>query len=184
LALDPVKVQLLTAAAADDVAVVERVASVINAAYAVGEAGLWSDGWTRTTTEEVARLIRAGELLAATVDGRVVGCARVAMLDAGTAELGLISAAPEGHGGGVGRTLVGCAEEAMRSRGAATMRLELLVPRDGAHPFKERLRAWYERLGYRVERIAPFEEIASHPPAELAVPCEFLVFRKTLSDRL
>ena len=29
------------------------------------------------------------------------------------------------------------------------MRLQLLIPRDGTHPFKERLHSWYSRLGYR-----------------------------------
>jgi hypothetical protein len=72
------------------------------------------------------------------------------------------------------------AEDVARSRGVATMQLELLVPRDGAHPDKDRLRAWYERLGYRVVRTAPFEEIATHAASELAKPCEFLVFQKPL----
>jgi hypothetical protein len=37
------------------------------------------------------------------------------------------------------------------------------------------------RLGYRVVRSAPFEEIASHLASQLATPCGFLVFRKSLT---
>jgi ribosomal protein S18 acetylase RimI-like enzyme len=173
-------VKLLAPGKADDAAV-EDVTRVINAAYAIGEAGLWRDGWTRTTPEEVSGLIRDRELLAATVDGRIVGCARVALFDDGAADLGLVSAAPGLQGSGVGRALVSRAEEDMRSRGVTTMQLELLVPCEGTHPFKERLRAWYERLGYRVQRTAPFEEVASHPAADLARPCEFLIYRKALA---
>ena len=101
-------------------------------------------------------------MLAATLEGRLVGCAYVRPLDAGTADLGLMSAAPERWGSGVGRELVRSAEELMRSRGVTTMQLELLVPKEWVHPEKDRLRAWYTRLGYRVVRSAPFEEVAAH----------------------
>jgi GNAT superfamily N-acetyltransferase len=160
---------------------VEALTAVINRAYAAGEAGLWVEGWSRIAREEVADMVRDGAMLVARDGERIVGCASVRPLDAATAELGLVSALPGDWGGGVGRALVRFAEDLARARGIATMQLELLVPRDGTHPHKERLRAWYERLGYRVVRAAPFEEIASHGPAELAKPCEFLVFEKPLA---
>jgi ribosomal protein S18 acetylase RimI-like enzyme len=159
-----------------------EVAEIINAAYAVGEDGLWVEGTTRTDPEKVAGMIRSGGVLVAMRDGEVVGCASVRPLDASTAELGFISSRPENWGGGIGRQLVRGAEELMRSRGATEMQLELLVPKEGVHPAKERLRDWYERLGYRVVRTAPFEEIATHPADDLAKPCEFLIFRKPLSE--
>jgi hypothetical protein len=62
------------------------------------------------------------------------------------------------------------------------MQLELLVPKHWAHPEKDRLRAWYTRLGYRVVRVAPFEEVAAHLASQLATPCEFLIFRKSLAE--
>ena len=68
----------------------------------------------------------------------------------------------------------------MRSAGVSAMQLELLVPRDGTHPAKERLRASYERLGYAVVGRAPFEEV-SKQAAHLATPCEFLVLRRPLA---
>jgi ribosomal protein S18 acetylase RimI-like enzyme len=175
------RVELLASSAADDVPLVERLSSLINAAYAIGEAGLWAPDTPRTTPAEVSRLVECGEMLVARLGERVAGCARVRLLDPGTGEVGFISAAAEARGGGVGRALVARAEEEMGSRGAAVMQLELLVPREGLHPEKERLRAWYLRLGYRLVRTAPFEEIATHAAAELAAPCEFLVFQKPLS---
>ena len=115
-------------------------------------------------------------------DGRVVGCACVRPLDTSTADISFISARPESWGGGIGREVVRAAEELVRSRGATEMQLELLVPKEGVHPAKERLREWYERLGYQVVRTASFEEIATHLAADLAKPCEFLIFRKPLSE--
>jgi GNAT superfamily N-acetyltransferase len=176
------EIQLLTPDQARDETLVEELVSIINAAYAVGEAGLWVDGATRTDPGEIAEAIRGSGMLAATLEGRLVGCAYVRPLDAGTADLGLISVAPDQWGGGVGGRLVHGAEELMRSRGMTTMQLELLVPKTGIHPAKERLRAWYSRLGYRVVRSAPFEEVAAHLAPQLATPCKFLIFRKRLAD--
>jgi hypothetical protein len=51
------------------------------------------------------------------------------------------------------------------------------------HPQKEKLRDWYTRLGYRVIRSARVEEVAAHLASRLAMPCEFLIFRKPLGGR-
>lgn len=178
-----VEVELLAVEGARDGEIVEGLVRLVNAAYAVGEAGLWLQGTTRTTTEEIAEAIRSGTMLAATVDGRLVGCASVRPLGGDTADLGLVSAAPDHWGSGIGRELVRFAEELMRSRGATTMQLELLVPEGSTHPEKERLRDWYSRLGYRVTRAAPFEDVAPHLAPRLAVPCEFLIFHKPLASQ-
>ncbi len=164
-----------------DEALVEELVRVINSAYAVGETGLWLEGATRTAPREIVEMIRSGGMLAATLEGRIVGCAYVRPLDAGTADLGLISVAPDRWGSGVGSELVHLAEELMRARGVTTMQLELLVPKGWLHPDKDRLRGWYTRLGYRVVRPAPVEKVAAHLASQLATPCEFLIFRKSLA---
>ena len=160
---------------------VEDLVRVINAAYAVGEAGLWLEGTSRVRPDEIAEAIRGGGMLAATLDDRLAGCASVRPLDRLTADLGLISTAPDAWGRGVGGKLVQTAEELMQARGVTTVQLEVLVPKDGVHPAKARLRAWYERLGYRVVRTAPFEQVAAHLASDLATPCGFLIFRKQLT---
>ena len=154
---------------------------LINEAYAIGEAGLWLEGTKRTDPGEIAELIRSGGMLAATREARVVGCAYVRPMNADTADLGLVSAAPDQWGTGVGGQLVRAAEGLARSLSVTTMQLELLVPKKSTHPEKDRLRGWYTRLDYRVTGTAPFDEVAAHLAPQLAVPCEFLVFRKRLT---
>jgi GNAT superfamily N-acetyltransferase len=173
-------VELLASDRARDEALVEELVRLVNAAYEVGEAGLWLEGATRTQPGEMADMIGSGGMLAATLDGQIAGCAYVRLLDADTADLALVSVAPERWGGGVGRQLVHSGEELMRSRGATAMQLELLVPKEWAHPEKDRLLAWYTRLGYRVVRSAPFEQVAAHLRSALGTPCEFLILRKDL----
>ena len=175
----PVDVRLLAPEEAHDETLVDELARLVNGAYAVGEAGLWLEGTTRTTPAEIAAAIRSGGMLAATLEGRLVGAAYVHPLDAGTADLGLISTATDQWGGGIGRRLVRSAEELMRSRGVTTMQLEVLVPKEWSHPAKDHLRRWYTRLGYRVIRSAPVE--AAWLAERLATPCEFLIFHKPLA---
>jgi GNAT superfamily N-acetyltransferase len=175
-------VKLLAPALAGDQGLVAELVRLINWAYAVGESGLWLEGTARTGPSEIGAAIRSGGMLAATREERLVGCAYVHPLDADRADLGLLAAAPEGWGSGVGRELVRSAEELMRTRGITTMQMELLVPKEWSHPDKERLRDWYTRLGYRLTGTAPVEQIAPHAASRLAAPCEFLVFRKPLEE--
>jgi GNAT superfamily N-acetyltransferase len=140
------------------------VARLINDAYHAGEAGLWLDGWTRTTPDEVERLIADGEIAVARVDGRVLGSVRVRRLDEHTAELAMLSVEPTAFGTGAGRALLAFAEQ---HHGTAFMQLELLVPRGASHPQKERLHAWYSRLGYRQISARAFDEPLLAGPADL-----------------
>jgi GNAT superfamily N-acetyltransferase len=174
------QLEVLPAGAADERALVEELVDLVNAAYAAGEAGLWLEGTERTTRGEVAGLIRRGQTVVARLGSRLAGCACLRPRDVRTAELGFVCAAPDHWGSGLGRKLVRFAEELARSRGVETMQLELLVPRGWVHPDKDRLRAWYERLGYGAVRSAPFDEVATHAASQLTTPCEFLVFRKPL----
>ena len=176
-------VTLLAADKSRDGSLVEELVRLINGAYAIGEAGLWQEGATRTAPTEIADAVRSGGMLAATRDGRLVGCAYVHPLGVETADLGLVSAAPESWGDGIGRQLVRVAEDLMHQRGVTTMQLELLVPKAWEHPHKRRLRDWYTRLGYRVVRTARFEQVAAHLESQLATPCEFLIFHKPLAGQ-
>jgi GNAT superfamily N-acetyltransferase len=175
------RVEVLPREAAGDPAVLDTLVRLVNAAYATGEAGLWVAGTPRTDADEMAAAVADGEMIAAfDGDGPLVGCARIRPLDADVVDLGFVSVAPEAWGTGVGRAMVAFAEDVVRRTGVATMQLELLVPQGSTHPEKERLRAWYLRLGYEIVRTAPFEEVARHAATQLATPCEFLVFHKAL----
>lgn len=173
-------IELLDAAAAGDDGLVEALRSVVNDAYGRGEAGLWRDGAERISDEGLRALVASGELAAAREDGRVVGCVRVTSADPRTAELGLLAVAPERGGAGVGRALMDFAHDLARARGHTTMRLLLLVPRDGSHDFKDRLESWYGRQGYRIVGSQGFAEYAPEPARDLLVPCDVVTFERAL----
>lgn len=175
------RVEPLPPAAADDPATMGVLTDLVNKVYAESESGLWLDGAARTSPEELAGLTRAGEIVVARLDGRLVGCVRVQRLDAELSEFGMLAADPEHRGAGIGRELVRHAERNSLADGRPVMRLELLVPRAWRHPWKERLAEWYGRLGYRLVRVGTLDEDYPHLAPLLATPCEYRVYHKRLS---
>jgi GNAT superfamily N-acetyltransferase len=179
--MSAIEIELLPAAASDDAGLMERITVLTNEVYEVAEDGLWVDGATRTTVDEVAELTRAGEIVVARLRDRVVGCVRVQRLDEGTGEFGMLVADPAHRGIGVGRELIRFAERRCSADGLGVMQLELLVPRDWKHPTKVFLDAWYSRLGYRVARTGSIDEAYPHLAPLLATPCDFVIYRKELA---
>ena len=174
---DAVAVRLLDDA---DDRLVERLTGLVNEVYAATEGGLWRPGTPRTTTAEVAGLVAAGQIAVAVFGAEAVGCVQVRDVAAGVGEFGMLAAAPEHRGAGIGRALVGFAERRARARRLRAMRLDLLVPREGRLPHKEFLKAWYERLGYELVGTAPVAEVHPHLAALQAVPCAVLRYEKPL----
>jgi len=169
---------LLPSEAADDDALVGELTRIVNRAFALGEEGLWHGELVRIEREELAAVVRAGELAAARLDGQVVGCVRVMRLPGDVGELGLLAVSTEHRGLGVGGALVELAERLNCERGAAVLQLEHLVPRDGTHADKQRLAAWYARLGYRLCGRRDFATAYPRWASQLAVPCWLLQYRK------
>jgi GNAT superfamily N-acetyltransferase len=177
----PIEIQLLPAAASDDARLMERISDLTNEVYTVAEEGLWTDGATRTTVDEVAELTAAGEIAVARLRGQIAGSVRVQRLDESTGEFGMLVADLAHRGVGIGRELVRFAEQTCRADGLGNMQLELLVPRDWTHPTKEFLAAWYTRIGYRVARTGTIDEAYPALAPLLATPCDFVIYQKDLA---
>ena len=156
------------------------IVGLINDVYAVSEEGLWADDTARTTKEEITAFVRAGQFAAAHLEGHLVGCVRIERLDDRTSRFGMLAADPRHQGTGVGRDLIRYAERRGRDAGSTTMRLELLVPREWSHPFKEFLAGWYARQGYRKTGTSTVEEFHPGVAAHLATPCDVAVYEKDL----
>jgi GNAT superfamily N-acetyltransferase len=179
--MNDVEIRTLPPRAADDARLVADITRLVNEVYATAEKGLWVDDAARTTLDEVAGLIRAGEITLARVDGKTIGCIRIQRLDADTSEFGMLAAAPDQRGIGVGRRLVEFAERTSLETGRGTMQLELLVPRSWTHPAKEFLAGWYGRIGYAVTRTGTIEESYPHLAPLLATACDFVIYHKDLA---
>jgi GNAT superfamily N-acetyltransferase len=177
----PVAVRLLDRAAGADASLVGRLVQLVNEVYAEAEEGLWIDGATRTTVPEMRDLVGRGEIAVATIGRDVVGCLRIQELDGARGEFGMLAAAPDRRGVGIGRELVRFAEQSSRERGHRSMQLELLVPRGWVHPSKRFLDEWYRRIGYRVTRTGTIDSAYPQLAPLLATPCDFVIYEKPLA---
>ncbi|KAH8680532.1 hypothetical protein BX600DRAFT_444630 [Xylariales sp. PMI_506] len=184
---DDVTVAIAPVSAADDEGFVKTLTDIVNLVYKETEGDIFVDGYQRVSADELRGIIRAGELgVAYAVEGQQrvpIGCMRIHTLqpEATTAELGMLALDPARRSSGVGRVMVTFAEDHCRcERKLSTMRLELLVPVGFEHPFKMRLKAWYERLGYSLVRLGVFQDEYPHLAALLRGTTEYRVFEKSL----
>ena len=175
-----IEVALLQAADSEDPPLVDRLTRLINDVYATAESGLWQEGTTRTTASELAELIARGEIAVATRDQRIAGIVRVHDVAADTSEFGMLAAAPDERGAGIGGALLDFVEGQGRQRGLRAMQLELLVPRHWRHESKEFLKAWYGRRGYRLVRTGSVDDAHPHLAPLLATECDVTVYEKPL----
>jgi GNAT superfamily N-acetyltransferase len=175
LEIDP-----LPPSAATEAAVVDELVELVNAAYDLAEAGLWAGDVTRTSTEETATAIAAGQVLTARLDGRLAGAVRTRRLDEETGWIGVLAVDPRCAGRGVASRLVAYVEDAHRQAGATWMQLEVLVPEQISHAHTDRLAAWYARLGYRRTGRLELDDVDPASAPFRAVPLAVAILRKPM----
>ena len=173
-------IEALSPTVADNNELMVAVTRLINVVYEESERGLWHEAAARTDLDEVTALTRAGELVVAKRDDQLTGVVRVQRLDGDTGEFGMLAADPALRGQGIGRDLVRFAEDTIRASGRRHMQLELLVPRTWTLESKEFLAAWYDRLGYRLQRVGQIEESYPDLAPLLCTPADFRIYRKDL----
>jgi GNAT superfamily N-acetyltransferase len=174
------RIEMLPVDLADDANTVAAITELVNDAYSTAERGLWTMDLPRTNVEEMASVIAADELIVARLDnGTVLGSAFTRMLDADTGWFGALSVDLAQAGKGVGGALVTGIERRARELGAKRVQLELIVPAV-PHPHTDRLRTWYESLGYvEVDEIGLADIDASAIPYQTS-PITFAVMHKPL----
>ncbi|CAM1503490.1 Fc.00g010810.m01.CDS01 [Cosmosporella sp. VM-42] len=167
---------------ADNASLTLALADIVNAAYAEVEHDMFLPSYQRTSSAEVAQFIRNGQLAVAYhgSTGEAVGCIFIKLLSPNRGEFGMMALDTKLKGNGLGRQLAVFAEDECRRRGCTTMQLELLVPTSFQHFNKERMHAWYLRLGYRVTKLGSFDEKYPDLAKMLAGPADYKIFEKSL----
>jgi GNAT superfamily N-acetyltransferase len=165
----------------------EALTTLINDAFYAASGNLTRSGTEkRTTVEEIASAISRSEMIIlyspADDAGIVLGTARVYTLDSDTAGIGFLAVNLKEQGKGFGKLLVNAAERMGRVLGCEKMQLELLMPREEKHEAQAKTKAWYEKLGYVVTKVAKVEEFLPLLVPELKVECDYLVLQKGLQE--
>jgi len=145
----------------------DRITSILNQAYKIGEHGIIEDSperpFERATRQNVSEWAAKNMLLVVlSKENNELGCIKVETYsiedsnDPADGQLcgtwGCLAVEQSYQGKGLGRRLVHAAEEFLVKQGCQVIQLELLAPSHWKHTHKERLRTWYtERLGYTYE---------------------------------
>jgi ribosomal protein S18 acetylase RimI-like enzyme len=160
----------LTARTATEVDIPELV-RVINAAYRVED--FFIDG-DRTHADDIRERMADPGMRIIVVDrddsGSLAGCVLVDVHD-NRGHFAMLSVDPPLQGRGVARILLNAVEEHCRSQGCEALDLEIV-------DLREELPAFYERLGFKPVRTAPFPE-----QRKLTRPAHLVIMRKTLQAR-
>ncbi|KAF7555238.1 hypothetical protein G7Z17_g2303 [Cylindrodendrum hubeiense] len=178
----PITVQIPPLTVADDVSFTSPLADIINTVYKDAEEDIFQPYLPRTSSAEVAQAIRNGQLAVAYLNktGEPVGCISIKLLTADRGEFGMLALDAKHRGSGLGRQMILFAEDECRRRGCTIMQLELLVPTTVRHAGKERMAAWYLRLGYTFVKVGDFDAEYPELAKVLAGPTEYRIFEKSL----
>lgn len=174
-----VAVHIASSSYFDDIRL-DELCQLINQVYTTSEGEFWKEGHLRTDVEHLAQLIAAGELLIAIIDDVVVGCVEFRMQTGSTGIFQMLVTDPNYRGRGIASKMVTELEQLLIQKGAKRLRLELLVPLGWEHGDKQMLHDWYTRIGFRKQRVIPFESMYPSAKEDLVAPCEFVVYIKLL----
>jgi ribosomal protein S18 acetylase RimI-like enzyme len=83
---------------------------------------------------------------------------------------------------GLGRKLIDFAEKEARLRGCTIMELEVLMPDEGNHVFKDILKVWYPKLGYRPVRREEIADVLPFLVPDMIRPGHHVVYHKRLVE--
>jgi GNAT superfamily N-acetyltransferase len=153
---------------------------VMRDAFARTQAEMWGENYLRMPQSEFENLIDEGIIFGALVDGKIVGCVYMRRVDDDTTTFGLLATHRAFEGKGIGRTLIEFIEHIARNSGAKYMTMDILRPRDFRSPSKDRLRSWYEGMGYAFTHSHNYAEIRPERAKELITPSVFDFYRKEL----
>lgn len=153
---------------------------IMRDAYARTETEIWGENYLRMPQVEYDNLIDDGKITVAVLDGKIVGSIYSYNLDKETSTFSLLAVHRDFGGRGVGRKLIETVEEIAQLAGSKYMNIEILRPRDFKVPLKDRLRSWYEGMGYTFTHDQNFQERRPIRAKDLKVPSVFDCYQKKL----
>lgn len=175
-----VLIRLLKHDESKNIKMVQQMAKMINDVYKTVEKGLYKRNAERITEKELTELVKKEKIVAAFFKGKIIATIRVEQKDHQTGNLGLLSVHANYQQNGIGKRLIQFAEKLCQENKLQKIQLELLVPDERTHPFKEILAKWYTRLGYEEIGIESVADFLPDLNQKLAIPCHFIIFQKNL----
>lgn len=154
---------------------------IMRDAYARTEIEIWGENYLRMPRSEYEGLIDEGKIIAAVLDNKIVGSIYSRKIDSETSTFGLLAVHRNFGGRGVGSKLIEAVENRAQNEGTKFMNIEILRPRDFKVPIKDRLRTWYEGMGYAFTHDQNFQDRRPIRAKDLKVPSVFDCYQKKIN---
>ncbi|KAH7240086.1 uncharacterized protein BKA55DRAFT_576994 [Fusarium redolens] len=182
MAKPQIVVKIPPASDAEDKSLVSTLTDIVNTVYTKAESDIFIPSYQRTSTAEITKFLRNGQLAVAYLQpaNEPIGCVFFKQMTPTLGEFGMLALDLQYQGTGAGRQLAVFAEDECRRRGCTVMQLELLVPMTFHHEGKARLLGWYTRMGYELVKLGNFADDYPDLVKLLAGPTEYRVFEKRL----
>ncbi|MDB0037916.1 GNAT family N-acetyltransferase [bacterium] len=154
---------------------------IMRDAYARTEIEIWGENYLRMPQSEYEALIDEGKITTAVLDNKIVGSVYSRNIDTETSTFGLLAVHRDFGGRGIGSKLIEAVEERAKREGSKYINIEILCPRDFKVAIKDRLRMWYEGMGYEFTHEENFQDRRPDRAKDLVVPSVFDCFRKKVN---
>jgi GNAT superfamily N-acetyltransferase len=185
-----VVIQLVLPQEASNAPLISEIATLVNEVYLEGESGFFVETRLRTDTTDVKECIQSSEIYTATSqDGQIIGCVKLHIEESNkkagnkkVGHLGMFAVASSQRRSGLGRKLIDFVEKEARSHGCQIMELEVLMPKEGGHVFKDFLKVWYPKLGYRPVRTEEIADVLPFLVPDIIRPGHHVVYHKLLVE--
>lgn len=153
---------------------------IIIKAYANTELEVWGPNYVRVTADAYQEYIDKDEILAAFLDGAIVGGIRCFELKPGIWTFTLLGADFNKKGQGIGKALIKAVEDRAIQSKAKAVHIEVLRAQNITVQSKIILSNWYERLGYKFIKTIDVFEVYNDAEkwSKLANPSVFDCFLK------
>jgi len=161
----------------------ESLHTILESGYRIAESDLWVKPYARIAFGDFLNLVREDRILIAFYNKKIVGCIHYYQKTTKKFGFGLLAVDFDYKGLGIGRGLISQVERLASKKGAEIMELELLRPKGVNVPFKERLREWYERMGYVYTHSQNFAEIKPVKAQNLKRPSDFDYYTKSIRTK-
>lgn len=155
---------------------------IVIQAYAATEKEIWGQNYVRISFSDFTEFVENDEILFALMDGKIVGGVRYFQLDNNTWSFSLLGSDFNHAGKGIGRALIDKVEELVKAKGGIAIHIEVLRAIGVEVTSKERLKAWYIKMGYELVKTVDVFEVYDNAEkwSKLVNPSEFDCYLKKL----
>ncbi len=161
-------------------AAITKITVIINTVYAETEGAIYKPGRARCYEAGIREIIKDKMMIVALHKSEIVGSVTLLKRKDGFVEFGMLAVDPQFQKRGIARNLVEACENWARENRYSELGLSILEARDFRLPFKDYLKIYYEKMGYKPFETDLFHHYHPEPAEDLCCVCVITRWTKHL----